>query len=182
MSKKPVSKRGGASRPTKPRKKSSTKPSLGEDLLFRRAWPADVSQICKIVNYWAERGIMLPRSTEEVLNTLPDFSVIEKKGKVIACGARASYGPELAEFRSIAVSHKEQKHGVGRVLIEKLIQETQEDRIPKVFVFTYVLGFFEKLGFHIVAPESLPQKAWKDCWRCPKREGCDEIAMVRMIP
>ena len=29
--------------------------------------------------------------------------------------------------------------------------------------------------------ETLPLKVWSDCVRCPKRDGCDEIAMVRFL-
>jgi amino-acid N-acetyltransferase len=32
-----------------------------------------------------------------------------------------------------------------------------------------------------VAKETLPLKVWSDCVRCPKRDGCDEIAMVRTL-
>ena len=43
---------------------------------------------------------------------------------------------------------------------------------------TYEQRFFEKLGFEVVPKESLPLKVWSDCVRCPKRDGCDETAMV----
>jgi len=46
---------------------------------------------------------------------------------------------------------------------------------------TYEQRFFEKLGFDVVSKDSLPLKVWSDCVRCPKREGCDEIAMVRVL-
>ena len=30
--------------------------------------------------------------------------------------------------------------------------------------------------------ETLPLKVWSDCVRCPKRDGCDEIAVVMELP
>jgi amino-acid N-acetyltransferase len=33
----------------------------------------------------------------------------------------------------------------------------------------------------VVDKDSLPLKVWSDCVRCPKRDGCDEIAMVRTL-
>ena len=47
---------------------------------------------------------------------------------------------------------------------------------------TYEQGFFEKLGFEVVNKDQLPLKVWSDCVRCPKRDGCDEIAMLRVLP
>ena len=52
---------------------------------------------------------------------------------------------------------------------------------PQDDELTYEQRFFEKLGFEVVAKESLPLKVWSDCVRCPKRDGCDEIAMVRVL-
>jgi amino-acid N-acetyltransferase len=46
---------------------------------------------------------------------------------------------------------------------------------------TYEQAFFEKLGFEVVNKDTLPLKVWSDCVRCPKRDGCDEIAMVRTL-
>jgi amino-acid N-acetyltransferase len=46
---------------------------------------------------------------------------------------------------------------------------------------TYEQAFFEKLGFVVVDKDTLPLKVWSDCVRCPKRDGCDEIAMVRTL-
>jgi amino-acid N-acetyltransferase len=46
---------------------------------------------------------------------------------------------------------------------------------------TYEEAFFKKLGFDVVSKDSLPLKVWSDCVRCPKREGCDEIAVVRTL-
>jgi amino-acid N-acetyltransferase len=46
---------------------------------------------------------------------------------------------------------------------------------------TYEQIFFGKLGFEVVEKNSLPLKVWSDCVRCPKRDGCDEIAMVRVL-
>ena len=54
-------------------------------------------------------------------------------------------------------------------------------RIRRLMSLTYEQAFFEKLGFEVVAKETLPLKVWSDCVRCPKRDGCDEIAMVRVL-
>ena len=121
----------------------------GAQAACRSASPADVAEICTLVNYWAEKGIMLPRSEKEVLESLSDFSVLDRKGEILACGALAPYGTDLAELRSVAVSPKEQRSGLGRTLCEFLIAKGRKGRFPRLFAFTYVPGFFEKLGFRI---------------------------------
>ena len=46
-----------------------------------------------------------------------------------------------------------------------------------VFVLTYAIPLFEKLGFQIIDKLNLPQKVWNDCKQCLHQENCDETAM-----
>ncbi len=66
-------------------------------------------------------------------------------------------------------------------LIEALVREANDYSLDAVFAFTYVAGFFGKMGFQEVERGELPLKAWKDCVRCPKFQCCDEIAVLRIL-
>jgi amino-acid N-acetyltransferase len=61
------------------------------------------------------------------------------------------------------------------------VKEAVEYELDAVFAFTYVPGFFAKVGFDEVERGELPLKAWKDCLRCPKFQSCDEIAVLRVL-
>jgi amino-acid N-acetyltransferase len=74
-----------------------------------------------------------------------------------------------------------QKTGAGQALMEALEREAREFDLDGVFAFTYVPGFFAKMGYHEVERGDLPLKAWKDCLRCPKFQACDEIAVLKML-
>src|SRR5947209_6831087 len=65
--------------------------------------------------------------------------------------------------------------------IEALVHEAKLYGLDAVFAFTYVPGFFSKVGFDEVERGQLPLKAWKDCVRCPKFSSCDEIAVLRVL-
>jgi amino-acid N-acetyltransferase len=65
--------------------------------------------------------------------------------------------------------------------MEALEREAREYDLDIVFAFTYVPGFFSKMGYHEVERGELPLKAWKDCLRCPKFQACDEIAVVKLL-
>jgi amino-acid N-acetyltransferase len=73
------------------------------------------------------------------------------------------------------------QHGVGRVLVEALEREARAQDLESIFAFTYVPGFFHKLGFSEVERGELPLKVWKDCLRCPKFQNCDEIAVLKHL-
>ena len=69
----------------------------------RPATLADVPTIVTLVGDYARRGEVLPRSAEEIQETLADWVVGEKMGQVLACGSLLRYTPRLAEVRSLVV-------------------------------------------------------------------------------
>lgn len=150
--------------------------------MIRAATVYDVVRMQEIINSHAELGKMLFKSLAQLFEDLRDFAVYEEDGRVIGCVGLTIIWADLAEVRSLAVDDSCRGRGVGRKLIEWTIEEARRLNIRRVMSLTYEQRFFEKMGFVVVSKESLPLKVWSDCVRCPKREGCDEIAMVRVLP
>ncbi|HUO31552.1 MAG TPA: N-acetyltransferase [Bryobacteraceae bacterium] len=151
------------------------------DLTVRKAGMHDIASILDLINGYAAKGIMLPRTELEVSEDIRDFSVILSGDRLVGCGALHFYTPSIAEIRSLAVAEEHKTHGIGRRLIEALVQEANAYSLDAVFAFTYVAEFFGKMGFEEVERGELPLKAWKDCLRCPKFQCCDEIAVMRFL-
>jgi len=152
-----------------------------EQYTVRKAAMRDIGPILALINGYAAKGVMLPRTELEVSEDIRDFSVMVREGRLVGCGALHFYSPSIAEIRSLAVAEDVKTHGIGRRLIEALVREATEYSLDAVFAFTYVVGFFSKLGFQEVERGALPLKAWKDCVRCPKFQCCDEIAVMRIL-
>lgn len=149
--------------------------------MIRAATIHDVPRIQAIVNSHAELGRMLFKSYAELYENLRDFAVYEVDGQVVGCVALAILWADLSEIRSLAVDAKYHGRGIGRRLTEWCVDEARRLEIRKIMSLTYEQAFFEKMGFVVVGKESLPLKVWSDCVKCPKRDGCDEIAMVREL-
>jgi amino-acid N-acetyltransferase len=81
--------------------------------------------------------------------------------------------------RSITVTNRSKGRGAGRVLIDALLKEAKKQSVTCVCLFTRIPDFFAKMGFKEVEKEALPDKAHKDCVKCPRVNACDEIAMYR---
>ncbi len=147
--------------------------------MIRAATIRDVPRIQEIINSHAELGRMLFKSLAQLFEDLRDFAVYEDEyGKVLGCAAVTIIWADLAEVRSLAVDEASRGRGIGRQLVNWCVDEARRLGIRKLMSLTYEQRFFEKLGFEVVPKESLPLKVWSDCVRCPKRDGCDEIAMV----
>jgi amino-acid N-acetyltransferase len=135
---------------------------------IRKAAMRDIPAIIELINGYAAGGVMLPRTEFELSEAIRDFSVGMLGGTLLGCGALHFYSPSVAEIRSLAVSQRAKTQGVGRKLVEALVEEAERHELGAVFAFTYVVEFFKKVGFQEVERGMLPLKAWKDCVRCPK--------------
>ena len=150
-------------------------------LQTRKASMRDIPDILALINLYAAKGIMLPRTEFEMSENIRDFSVAYDGEVLAGCGALHFYTPTSAEVRSLAVLPQMKQHGIGRAIVEALEQDARDNDLQSIFAFTYVPQFFQKLGFAEVERGELPLKAWKDCLRCPKFQNCDEIAVLKHL-
>jgi amino-acid N-acetyltransferase len=148
---------------------------------IRSAILTDIPALLKLINAYAKGGIMLPRTEFEMAENIRDFVVSIDDGHLVGCGALHFYTPTSGEIRSLAVEPGLKTRGIGRGVVEVLEAQAREHDLHSLFAFTYVDGFFRKLGYDTVDRGELPLKAWKDCLRCPKFQACDEIAMLKRI-
>jgi amino-acid N-acetyltransferase len=143
--------------------------------MIRKARLSDVPQIVALVEVYARRGEVLPRSLEETYQSLRDWVVAEENGRIVGCGSLLIMWADLAEIRSLVVAPEFQERGLGHQLMERLLD------LPQVFALTRQVGFFASLGFLETTRESLPRKIWKDCWNCARLRNCDEVAMIKFL-
>jgi amino-acid N-acetyltransferase len=147
----------------------------------RKASMQDIPALLDLINGYAAKGIMLPRTEFEMSENMRDFMVAYASNQLVGCGALHFYSPTVGEIRSLAVAESHKTNGIGRLVVDSLVYEAKLYGLDAVFAFTYVPDFFARVGFHEVERGELPLKAWKDCLRCPKFQACDEIAVVRVL-
>lgn len=158
---------------------NQTASSRGIDV--RKASMQDIPALLELINGYAAKGIMLARTEFELSENMRDFMVAYAGNHLVGCGALHFYSPTVGEVRSLAVAESHKTHGIGRLIVDSLVYEAKLYGLDAVFAFTYVPGFFGRVGFHEVERGELPLKAWKDCLRCPKFHSCDEIAVLRVL-
>ncbi len=148
---------------------------------IRKAVTGDVKAVHGILNHYADRGLLLPRSLSELYDHLRDFFVLEigyQTNSVQGVCALGVCWEDLAEIKSLAVAEAHQGRGLGSQLVEACLEEARNLGLEKVFTLTYVPEFFTRLGFREVGKSALPHKIWADCLKCPKFPDCDEKALM----
>ena len=151
--------------------------------LIRKAKIDDVHEIQKMLTSHAERGDLLPRSLSELFDNLRDIFVYldDNQPEIIGTCSMHICWEDLAEIRSLVVRAPYRRQGIGRKLVEACISEAPTLGLRRIFVLTYKVTFFHKLGFREVDKATLPHKIWADCIKCIKFPECDEIAMILEI-
>lgn len=151
--------------------------------MIRKAQIKDAPAIHALVNFFAKKDLMMPRSLNEVYENIRDFWVAENADrKMIGCVALHVVGwDDLAEIKSLAVAVHQQKKGIGRLLIQATLQEAQALMVKRVFALSYKPAFFKKFGFKVISKDQLPHKVWAECCNCPKFPNCGEIALIKQI-
>ena len=139
---------------------------------------SDAPQMHQLINYFADKDLMLARPISEIYENIRDYFVVRQDERVIACAALHVSWSDLAEIKSVAVDEDNQKKGIGDQLIRACLEEAKELGIATIFCLSYKPAFFEKFGFTQVDKMELPRKVWTECYRCPKFPNCDEVALV----
>jgi amino-acid N-acetyltransferase len=147
-------------------------------LKIRKAKISDLKHVQKLINDFAKREQMIPRSLNELYETMRDFVIYESNGKICGVCALHIMWEDLAEIRSLAVDKNYQKMGIGITLVKHCLKEAKFLGLKRIFALTYHPDFFKKMGFVDVDKASLPQKIWGDCLRCPRFPECDENAVI----
>ena len=146
--------------------------------MLRKATIHDIPYIQALINAFAKKDLMLPRSLNELYEGIRDFWIYEEKKRVIGCCALHVSWEYLAEIKSLAVRPERHRKGIGRELVQACLAEAKELGARKVFALTYRPEFFKKQGFKQVKHSDLPHKVWAECINCPKFPACEEISLL----
>jgi amino-acid N-acetyltransferase len=148
----------------------------------RPARIADMLRVEPLINRFAADGLMLPKTPEQLARNFREFVVaFDDDGTLLGCGALRVYTPQLAEIVSLAVDDAAHGRGVGRGLVDALVEDARLLGIGTVFALTLQDVFFHRLGFRTVPKQLFPPKVWADCRTCSKLHACDEIAVVKEL-
>ena len=146
--------------------------------MIRKAKYNDVESIQNLICIFSETGKVLFRSLDEIRENISNFWVYEKNDQLIGvCSLKKDWG-RLVELRSLGVDPRYSGQGIGTKMVEASLKEALSTDCDTLFVLTYAVSMFKRLGFRTIDKERLPHKVWNDCNACLHQENCDETAMV----
>ncbi len=153
----------------------------------RRAKPEDVATIHALIRGYAEQGLLLPRTENEICAHIDRFLVLAESdaesgaAKLLGCVALEPYGADLAEVRSLAVDPRIRGRGLGARLLRFALVTARRRKIARVFAVTHAPEFFGRQGFTVSTRHALPEKIARDCRTCPKSRTCELVAVIAVV-
>ena len=147
----------------------------------RRARMSDIDSIAALVDYWAERGEILPRSRDNIIHDVQNFVVAEVDGAVVGCASLYIYQTGLAEIRSVVIDTALHGQGQGQALVQYLLEFAHQIELQKIIVLTYIPNYFQQLGFSLIDKNSLADNIIEDSEQSPHKDPKDEVAMEYIV-
>lgn len=147
--------------------------------VIRAAVLADVARMETLMAPFVASGDLLPRSNYDLCRHIKEYVVAEDPdGAIVGTASLKIYSTTLAEIAALAVRDDQQGKGVGRALVEAVLDDARGVGLRQVFGLTRKPMFFLRLGFQVTEKEQFPLKVWADCARCPRQDACDEVAVA----
>lgn len=145
---------------------------------IRPAERRDVDAIDRLVSANVGPGMLLPRSSADILRHVSRFLVATRGGEVIGCGELAPLSKTMSEVRSLVVVAAERGGGIGSRLLAAVVAGGRRQGAARVCAFTHMPRAFIAQGFSIVPHTWLPEKIMTDCQACEWFRRCAQHAVV----
>jgi N-acetylglutamate synthase-like GNAT family acetyltransferase len=79
------------------------------------------------------------------------------------------------------VAREAHGRGLGRAVVSRVEHLARVRGIGELFALTLAPRFFETMGYAVVDRTRYPEKMRRDCVGCPRRFGCAEVCVRRLL-
>jgi amino-acid N-acetyltransferase len=152
--------------------------------LVRPARTGDVRSIRLLVDANVASGRLLDKATVTLYEDIQEFLVAQRghDARVAGCGALHVMWEDLAEIRTIAVDEEFQGEGIGQSIVEALLERARALGVRRVFVLTFAVKFFGRLGFEEITGETAPPEVHAELLRSYDEGVAEFLDLDRVKP
>jgi amino-acid N-acetyltransferase len=123
-----------------------------KDFILRPARTSDIVAIQAMRAPLVDSNVLLQHQLVSLYERVQEFVVAESKdGRILAAGALHVMWGDLAEVRSLVVDQSARGMGLGKAVVEALVERAYTLGIRRVFCLTFEVDFFVRCGFDIIS-------------------------------
>ncbi|MBO7080474.1 MAG: amino-acid N-acetyltransferase [Neisseriaceae bacterium] len=126
---------------------------------IRPAVARDIPDLLQLIEPMVEKGILLPRTYDDIESHIHEFFVAEYDDLLYGCAALKHFADDekSAEIACLAVSSSGRGRGYGDLLLERIEEEAKKQDIHRLFALTtQTADWFIERGFQETTPDTLP--------------------------
>ena len=122
------------------------------EFILRPARTSDIVAIQAMRAPLVNSNVLLQHQLVSLYERVQEFVVAEHRdGRILAAGALHVMWGDLAEVRSLVVDGAARGMGLGKAIVEALIERAYTLGIRRVFCLTFEVDFFSKCGFEPIS-------------------------------
>jgi amino-acid N-acetyltransferase len=123
-----------------------------KEFVLRPARTSDIVAIQAMRAPLVDSNVLLQHQLVALYERVQEFVVAEAKdGRILAAGALHVMWGDLAEVRSLVVDQSARGMGLGKAVVEALIERAYTLGIRRVFCLTFEADFFARCGFEEIS-------------------------------
>ena len=123
-----------------------------KDFILRPARTSDIVAIQTMRAPLVDSNVLLQHQLVALYERVQEFVVAETKdGRILAAGALHVMWGDLAEVRSLVVDQSARGMGLGKAVVEALVERAYTLGIRRVFCLTFEVDFFVRCDFDIIS-------------------------------
>jgi len=123
-----------------------------KEFILRPARTSDIVAIQAMRAPLVDSNVLLQHQLVSLYERVQEFVVAETRdGRILAAGALHVMWGDLAEVRSLVVDQSARGMGLGKAVVEALVERAYTLGIRRVFCLTFEVDFFVRCGFDIIS-------------------------------
>lgn len=158
-------------------------------LTLRPAQTSDVAGIRRLVQPYVDTGALIAKEAVDYFEAIQEFLVVEEHDdargtrRLLGCGALHILWEDLGEVRTLAASDEARGRGIGRMLVEALLDRARTIGVSRVFCLTFEVDFFRRMGFEVMTnQETLDPEVFAELLRSPDQGVAEFLDLARVKP
>ncbi|MBC7462979.1 MAG: amino-acid N-acetyltransferase [Actinobacteria bacterium] len=117
---------------------------------IRAARTSDIKGIRKLIDSYALQRRLLSKETVTLYESVQEFIVAVDGEEVVGCAGLHVLWEDLAEVRTVAVSERLRRHGIGERLLTAVVERAKSLGVERIFCLTFETDFFGRNGFEAI--------------------------------
>ncbi|MCZ2526787.1 amino-acid N-acetyltransferase [Streptomyces sp. NPDC059506] len=154
------------------------------EITVRRARTSDVPAVRRLLDDYVRNRILLDKATVTLYEDIQEFWVAERDddAEVVGCGALHVMWEDLAEVRTLAVDPALHGHGIGHLLLNKLLQTARWLGVRRIFCLTFEVEFFSGHGFVEIGETPVGHDVYSELLRSYDEGVAEFLGLERVKP